>query len=50
MQKSKNTFSMFKAIALVVGANLPFVAPHHIVRLFLVMGVASVLLKFWTRV
>lgn len=29
-------------IAIIVGANLPYVALHHIVRIFLVMGVAPI--------
>jgi membrane AbrB-like protein len=33
-------------IAIVVGANLPYVALHHIVRLFLVMGIAPILIRF----
>lgn len=32
-------------IAIVVGANLPYVALHHIVRLFLVIGIAPVLIR-----
>ncbi len=33
-------------IAIVVGANLPYVALHHIVRLFLVIGVSPILIRF----
>lgn len=32
-------------IAIVVGANLPYVALHHIVRLFLVIGIAPILVR-----
>ena len=33
-------------IAIVVGANLPYVALHHILRLFLVIGISPVLIRF----
>ncbi len=33
-------------IAIVVGANLPYVALHHILRLFLVLGISPVLIRF----
>lgn len=33
-------------IAIVVGANLPYVALHHIVRLFLVIGISPILIRF----
>ncbi len=33
-------------IAIVVGANLPYVALHHIVRLFLVLGISPILIRF----
>ena len=33
-------------IAIVVGANLPYVALHHVVRLFLVMAIAPMMLQF----
>jgi len=36
-------------IAIIVGANLPYVALHHIVRMFLVMSVAPVCVKFLHR-
>lgn len=36
-------------IAIVVGANLPYVALHHIVRLFLVIGIAPVLVRLVKR-
>lgn len=36
-------------IAIVVGANLPYVALHHIVRLFLVMSIAPLLIKWWVK-
>lgn len=38
--------SEMNLIAIVVGANLPYVALHHIVRLFLVIGIAPVLIRF----
>jgi len=33
-------------IAIIVGANLPYVALHHVVRLFLVMAIAPMMLQF----
>jgi len=33
-------------IAIVIGANLPYVALHHIVRLFLVIGISPILIRF----
>lgn len=36
-------------IAIVVGANLPYVALHHIIRLFLVIGISPVLIRFVKR-
>ncbi|DAB31963.1 MAG TPA: ammonia monooxygenase [Sulfurospirillum sp. UBA11407] len=36
-------------IAIVVGANLPYVALHHIVRLFLVMSIAPLLIQWFTK-
>ena len=41
--------SEMNLMAIIVGANLPFVALHHIVRLFLVMGVAPLLLRLISR-
>lgn len=38
--------SEMNLIAIIVGANLPYVALHHIVRMFLVMSVAPVFVKF----
>ena len=32
-------------IALLVGANLPYITLHHIVRLFLVMNIAPIIAK-----
>ncbi len=37
-------------IAIVVGANLPYVALHHIVRLFLVIGISPILIRFVKKV
>lgn len=36
-------------IAIVVGADLPYVALHHIVRLFLVMAIAPLMLQWFTQ-
>ncbi|MBE0495465.1 MAG: AbrB family transcriptional regulator [Campylobacterales bacterium] len=33
-------------MAIVVGANLPYVALHHVIRLFLVMGLAPVVIRW----
>lgn len=38
--------SEMNLIAIIVGANLPYVALHHIVRMFLVMSVAPVFVKY----
>lgn len=38
--------SEMNLIAIIVGANLPYVALHHIVRLLLVMSVAPMFVKF----
>lgn len=38
--------SEMNLIAIIVGANLPYVALHHIVRLLLVMSVAPVFVKY----
>lgn len=38
--------SEMNLIAIIVGANLPYVALHHIVRLLLVMSVAPVFIKY----
>lgn len=37
--------SEMNLIAIIVGANLPYVALHHIVRMFLVMSVAPIFVK-----
>lgn len=42
--------SEMNLIAIVIGANLPYVALHHIVRLFLVIGIAPVLIRFVKKV
>ena len=36
-------------IAIVIGANLPYVALHHIIRLFLVIGISPILIRFVKR-
>ena len=36
-------------IAIVVGANMPYVALHHVVRLFLVMAIAPLMLQWVVR-
>ena len=38
--------SEMNLIAIIVAANLPYVALHHIVRMFLVMSVAPVFVKY----
>lgn len=38
--------SEMNLIAIIVGANLPYVALHHILRLFLVIGISPVLIRF----
>ena len=38
--------SEMNLIAIIIAANLPYVAPHHIVRMFLVMSVAPVFVKY----
>ncbi len=40
--------SEMNLIAIIVGANLPYVALHHILRMFLVMGVAPVLMRLFS--
>jgi len=41
--------SEMNVIAIIVGANLPYVALHHIVRLFLVMSVAPMFVKYFNK-
>lgn len=41
--------SEMNVIAIIVGANLPYVALHHIVRLFLVMSVAPMFVKHFRK-
>jgi len=41
--------SEMNVIAIIVGANLPYVALHHIVRLFLVMSVAPMFVKHFHK-
>lgn len=38
--------SEMNLIAIIIAANLPYVALHHIVRMFLVMSVAPVFVKY----
>jgi hypothetical protein len=41
--------SEMNLIAIVVGANLPYVALHHILRIFLVIGISPLLVRFVKR-
>ncbi len=38
--------SEMNLIAIIVGANLPYVALHHVIRLFLVLGIAPILSRY----
>jgi uncharacterized protein len=41
--------SEMNVIAIIVGANLPYVALHHIVRMFLVMSVAPMFVRYFPK-